>query len=103
MAPPGIGSDIQGGHIAGPEKWNGSGDRFQIVNQPHGFEIEILRQRSLIHHPGQVCDLRASFDDWTSNIKTRSLDRHLHLQEKLRCQRLKAGIVRAGHHRLSER
>src|SRR5438445_5911512 len=96
-------SDIQCPHVVRTENGNCPGDRFQIVNQPHRFEIEILRQRSLIHHPGQVGDLRASLNDWTSNIKTRSLNLNLLLQQKLRYQDFEAWIVRAVHLSLTER
>ena len=64
---------LQRNHVFRLQGVDAPGQRFQVVQQLHGLQAELLRQRLGRYHPGQIGDAADALRDRTGHTEGRGL------------------------------
>ena len=62
---------VQGDEVLRPQDGHGPRDRFEVVHEMDGLEVQVPGQRALVHHPGQVGRLHAPVDHGAGDVEAR--------------------------------
>ena len=88
-------SCAEGFDIFRPEFGNRTRNRFEIIQEMDGLEIQRLSNGGLVHDPGQVRDLRSPRKYRTGDAEARPVDLQSSLRKELFRDGLQASVVRA--------
>jgi hypothetical protein len=82
---------------------HGSRNRHQIVHQVGSLQVQVGRERGLIHDPRQIGGLHVARDDRAGDRKRSHVNCHVGVREKLSHHGLQTGIVGAMYFGLNQR